>query len=156
MEIRRAEPRDAPAIRAVHARAIRALAAAHYDASTIEAWAGRMTDASYAAPIATRTMLVAEDADGRLAGFGQLEPDAGVIEACYVDPAHARRGVGRRLMDALEGAARVHGRSALLLHASRNAVTFYEALGWTREADARHELEPGVTLDCAIMRKRLR
>ena len=155
MRIRRAEPRDAPAIGAIHARAIRDLASSHYDEATIDAWVGRRTAADYAGPIATRTMIVAEDAGGSLAGFGQLAPDAGVVEACYVDPAHARRGVGRRIMAALEDAARAHGRTRLLLHASRNAVPFYASLGWSREVDAMHELAPGVRLACPTMRKRI-
>lgn len=155
MRIRRAVPADATAIWAIHTRAIRETASSHYPPQSVAAWSGRMTPESYVEPIEARVVLVAEEDDGRLSGFAQLHPVEGVVEACYVDPDFARAGVGRALMAALEDAARARGRSALLLHASTNAIAFYRALGWTREADARQELAPGAWLDCAIMTKRL-
>lgn len=153
--IRRAVPADAPAIWAIHARAIRESASSHYAPETVVAWSGRVTPASYAEPIATRVVLVAEDDDGRLAGFAELDPAAGIVRACYVDPDYDRRGVGRALMTAIEDEARAHGRSALLLDASVNAVPFYEALGWRVEARTRHELGRGASLDCAVMAKKI-
>jgi GNAT superfamily N-acetyltransferase len=98
-------------------------------------------------------LIVAEDEDRRLAGFADLDAQAGVVRGCYVEPDFARRGVGRALMDAVEREARSAGRSALLLDATRNAVPFYEALGWRAEAPARHPLGHGATLDCVIMSK---
>ena len=100
-------------------------------------------------------MLVAEAGGGRIAGFGQLDPREGVVQACYVDPDFGRRGAGRALMAALESEARLLGRATLTLDASLNAIAFYESLGWTRGADARHELAPGALLDCAIMTRRI-
>jgi GNAT superfamily N-acetyltransferase len=101
-------------------------------------------------------VLVACDASGRIAGFAELDPVEGLVKACYVDPDFDRQGVGRALMEGIERAAREHGRSALTLDASLNAVPFYEALGWRNECPARHELAPGAWLDCAIMTKPLR
>ena len=101
-------------------------------------------------------MLVAHDDADRIAGFAELDPDEGLVKACYVDPDFDRRGVGRALMHGVERAARAHGRTALTLDASLNAVPFYLALGWQRECATRHELAPGAWLDCAIMTKSLR
>jgi GNAT superfamily N-acetyltransferase len=153
--IRRAVPADAPAIWAIHTRAIRETASSHYAPETVVAWSGRMTPASYAEPIATKVVIVAEDDDGRLAGFAELDPVAGIVLACYVDPDFDRQGVGRSLMNALEAEARAHGRSALLLDASVNAIAFYESLGWRVEARARHDLGHGASLECAVMAKKI-
>ncbi|CAG1007684.1 phosphinothricin acetyltransferase [Burkholderiales bacterium] len=153
--IRRAVPVDAPAIWAIHTRAIRETASSHYAPEAVAAWSGRMTPASYAEPIDTQVVLVAENDDGRLGGFAQLKPREGIVQACYVDPDFNRRGVGRALMAALEDEARAAGRTALLLDASVNAIAFYESLGWRQETRARHELVPGAMLDCAIMTKKI-
>jgi len=153
--IRRAVPLDAPAIWAIHTRAIRETAVSHYPPEAAAAWSARMTPESYLEPIETRVVLVAEDDDGRIAGYAQLNPHEGIVQACYVDPDYGGRGVGRALMAAIEDEARAHGRTALLLDASLNAIAFYASLGWREEARARHELAPGALLDCAIMTKKI-
>jgi GNAT superfamily N-acetyltransferase len=55
----------------------------------------------------------------------------------FVDPAWQRRGIGKSLI--AEAIARCRGkatRPAIRLNASRNAVSFYEALGFVRVLDA--------------------
>lgn len=153
--IRRAVPADAASVWAIHTRAIREVASAHYDPATIAAWSGRVTPASCADAIATRIVVVAVTEDDRIAGFAELDPEAGIVRACYVDPDFTRQGVGRALMNAVEGEARAGGRSALLLDASLNAVAFYESLGWHAEAAARHGLGQGASFDCVVMTKKI-
>ena len=153
--IRRAVPADAPAIWAIHTRAIRETASSHYPPESVAAWSGRMAPERYVEPIEARVVLVAEDDDGRIAGFAQLDPRDGIVQACYVDPDFNGRGVGRALMAAIEDEARAAGRTALLLDASLNAIEFYATLGWHEEARAHHELAPGAWLDCAIMTKKI-
>ncbi|MFC7156613.1 hypothetical protein ACFQPA_14275 [Halomarina halobia] len=41
----------------------------------------------------------------------------------------------------------------LALSASRNAVPFYEALGWERVREATHEASDGVVLPVMVMRR---
>jgi GNAT superfamily N-acetyltransferase len=153
--MRRAVPADAAAIWAIHTRAIRETASSHYAPESIAAWSGRTTPASYLVPIATQVVVVACDDADRIVGFAELDPAEGLVKACYVDPDVDRRGVGRALMQAVERAACEHGRTALMLDASLNALPFYQALGWQRECATRHELAPGAWLDCAIMTKRI-
>ena len=153
--IRRAVPADAPAIWAIHTRAVRETASSHYPPESVAAWSGRMTPERYVEPIEARVVLVAEDDDGRIAGYAQLNPREGIVQACYVDPDYNGRGVGRALMAAIEDEARAAGRTALLLDASLNAIEFYATLGWREEARAHHELAPGAWLDCAIMTKKI-
>jgi putative acetyltransferase len=156
IRLRAARPDDAPAIHAVHARAIRSTAG-HYTHDEREAWVGGRTPASYLAAISGRHVVVAEtdDTPPRLLGFGQLLAPEGLIEAVYVDPDAARRGIGAALVAALEREARACGARTLALDASLNSVPFYRALGFTAAAAAQHPLAPGVSLRCMVMSKPL-
>jgi L-amino acid N-acyltransferase YncA len=155
IRVRPAQSADCAAIWAVHTRAIRHGAATHYSPGDLAAWSSRMTPASYAEPLLTRTVLVAERADGRIVGFAQLNAAEGAIDAVYVDPDETRRGAGRALVEALERQARTAGVTSLALDASLNAVPFYEALGYRRECDTRHALGDGHSIACVLMTKRL-
>lgn len=155
MRIRRATTADGGPIWAVHTRAIRHGCATHYPPSDIAAWSGRMTPAAYAEPLLTRSMFVAEDDDGRVTGFAQLDPGAGIVEGVYVDPDFARRGIGRALMAAITREAQRLGHERLVLDASLNAVAFYEALGFAVEAEVRHPLAAGHAIAAKLMSKRL-
>ena len=103
----------------------------------------------------SRVLLVAEDDDGRIAGYAQMEPVEGIIEGVYVDPDAQRRGVGRALVAGLERAAVRARLAGLLLDASLNAVPFYAALGYAVQGEARHGLGHGRTIACKVMSKRL-
>jgi GNAT superfamily N-acetyltransferase len=86
-----------------------------------------------------RTLLVAEDADG-IVGTVQLITDMPENQPHRADVAkllvHRRArgaGIGRRLMEAVEEAARGQGRRVLVLDtASDTAERLYERLGWQR------------------------
>lgn len=155
MRIRPATPADCAPIWAVHTRAIRHGCASHYPPRDIAAWSGRTSPASYAEALITRVMLVAEDDDGRIAGFAQLDPAEGVVEAVYVDPDFMRRGIGRALMRALEAEAGRLNLPRLVLDASLNAVPFYSAIGFVAEADVRHDLGTGHAIAAKLMTRRL-
>jgi GNAT superfamily N-acetyltransferase len=86
-----------------------------------------------------RTLLVAED-DAGIAGTVQLITDLPENQPHRADVAkllvHRRArgaGIGRRLMEAVEAAARAQGRRVLVLDtASPTAERLYERLGWQR------------------------
>lgn len=77
--------------------------------------------------------------DGHLVGVGGLRPvhgrpRLGRVVRLRVHPAVRRRGAGRRLMEALEDAARRRGLTDLLLDVGDHqpeALAFYRALGWS-------------------------
>lgn len=153
MRLRRAAPADRAPIWAVRTRAIRHGAASHYDADAIAAWTGRLTPAKCGERLLTRAMFVAEDDDGRIAGYAQLDPADGVVEAVYVDPDFARQGIGRALLAALEDEARRLGIDRLVLESSLNAVPFYAAQGYGKDADLASG--DGRAIACTLMSKRL-
>ena len=57
-------------------------------------------------------------------------PRCAKVERVAVPRARRRHGYGRRVMDAVETAARARGFQSLLLHAQLRALEFYERLGW--------------------------
>lgn len=86
-----------------------------------------------------RTLLVAEDEEG-IVGTVQMitdmpenQPHRADVAKLLVHRRARRAGVGRRLMEAVEAAAREQGRTVLVLDtASGAAERLYVRLGWTR------------------------
>ncbi|MCW2814060.1 MAG: hypothetical protein JWN84_1515 [Nocardioides sp.] len=84
-------------------------------------------------------LFVAVDDAGHLVGVGGLRPvhgrpRLGRVIRLRVHPAVRRQGAGRRLMEALEDAARRRGLTDLLLDVGDHqpeALAFYRALGWS-------------------------
>lgn len=96
-----------------------------------------------------RTLVVAEDAEG-IVGTVQLvtsmpenQPHRADVAKLLVHRRARGGGIGRRLMEAAEDAAREQGRRVLVLDtASGTAERLYERLGWQRV---------GVVPDYALM-----
>lgn len=93
--------------------------------------------------------------DGRMVGIGVLAPQVHEMRACYVSPAHGRRGVGRALVLAIEEMALARGLTRLVLDASVTAELFYRRLGYEVVSHGEHVLRGGVRMACAMMRKGL-
>lgn len=75
--------------------------------------------------------------DDSILGWCALQPGdrTASIEACWVRPGYARRGIGRLLVeDALRIAGEL-GRTAVRVVSDPNAVGFYEKLGFSRIGD---------------------
>jgi putative acetyltransferase len=126
---RRATASDAKAILRVRVAAIQGLASSHYPQAEIESWCAARTVESYYAEIEQKVVLVHEQ-DNELVAVGQLNPTTAFIEAIYVHPSHSSRGVGQRLLYALEVIAAERGIRELALEASLNAVEFYRQAGY--------------------------
>lgn len=82
--------------------------------------------------------VVALDAKKRVVGCGalrELEPGMGEVRRLWVNPVLRGRGIGRRLLSALEGAAAVAGFEKLRLHTHENlvaALLLFETNGYIR------------------------
>jgi ribosomal protein S18 acetylase RimI-like enzyme len=88
-----------------------------------------------------RVVLVAEEGDGEPVGMAQLvfsgatnADHRGEVQRVGVAAAFRGRGVGKRLMAALEAEARERGLTLLWLttHESTDACRFYEAIGYRK------------------------
>jgi putative acetyltransferase len=152
--IREATRADAGALASLHRASIGHLCAGTYSEAEVAAWTDGLEPHVYDALIASAYVVVAEE-NGALAGFGVCDSDASVVNAVYVAPGSARRGVGRRLMRALESHLVQAGVSEARLNATLNAVPFYAALGYVSMGAATNRLPSGVELACVAMTKRL-
>jgi GNAT superfamily N-acetyltransferase len=111
---------------------------------------GLVTLADYEAHIAGRGRTwVAED-DGRIVGFASADRETASIWALFVDPGHAGRGHGRRLLDRAVawlwdcGAQRI----VLSTEPGSRAEAVYRAAGWivtgtTTSGELKFELRRG-------------
>ncbi|MFK0382853.1 GNAT family N-acetyltransferase [Agrobacterium sp. NPDC090273] len=73
--------------------------------------------------------------DGTPVGTVRLDLDdaqagVGIVRLVAVLPEYQRRGVGSAMMQRLQSFAATKGAQRLDVHAARNAVPFYEKLGW--------------------------
>ncbi len=88
-----------------------------------------------------------------IVGFGVLTRRAAEIEAVYVNPEAARRGIGLEILRKLEERASARGLRQLRLNASLNAVPFYERAGYVAQERSKYRLLTGVEIACVPMMK---
>ena len=145
-------PGDCPALAALFYETVHTVNAAHYTPAQLDAWAPAcgpdlaVWDKSFRA----HRTLVAE-LDGRLAGFGDLDPAAGYLDRLYVHKDLQGRGVATALCNALEEAAA----GPVVTHASVTARPFFARRGY-RVLRAQQVERRGVTLANYVMEKRRR
>jgi len=152
--VRRAREVDCEAIWRIHARAIREIAKSHYTSEEIEAWASPRKPEHYVEAIRDKEFYVAEE-NGVVVGFGTLNQMQSEIEAVYVSPEVARRGIGNAILQRLEERARNLSIKSLKINASLNAVPFYKSAGYESRKEMKHRLASGVEIGCVLMTKRL-
>jgi ribosomal protein S18 acetylase RimI-like enzyme len=131
---------DAPAIARLHVAVWREAYRDLAPPEALQALELSKRQARWAEMLATaeRTVLVAE-CDGRIVGIGTAgaatAPELGghgEILYLYVDPTHARAGIGRRLMRRLAAALREQGYNSAALgvvEGNQPAIAFYKKLG---------------------------
>jgi Acetyltransferases len=160
--IRAALPGDARAIAALHIRswqwAYRNLLPAEY-LQRIEASLEQRTKAHYAAlanPSKRQRRWVAEY-NGTLAGFAFTDtsndpdatPEIAQVEALYLAPEAAGKGIGRALFSYTVAELRRQGYGQATLWVLKNnqhARKFYTSAGWLPDGQTKVEERPGVTL----------
>ncbi len=86
---------------------------------------------------------------------GELDPrtDAAKIRAFFVDPAHARKGVGRAILAECERAARAHGFSRFEMMATLPGVKLYQVCGYVPEARVDYPVGPDLSIEFVRMTK---
>lgn len=131
MNIRQATDHDRASICGVHRSSARSLSGV-YTHDQIERWVSIMTPDRYTPHV--DNILVAEE-HGSIVGFVWLSDD-GYVNAIYVAPAAAGKGVGSALLKRAEEKVIVQGITSLRLDATLNAVPFYERHGFVAEGDS--------------------
>lgn len=173
--LRPAELADLPALRQLIDASVRELSRHIYTDAEIESGL-RYVFGPDTALIADRTYFVLDDA-GTLAAAGGwsrrrtlyggdqaksgpdplLDPasEPARIRAFFVHPSYARRGLGRRLLEACAGFARSEGFRALELMATLPGIPLYRALGFEALEPSAPVLPDGVALRMVRMRRDL-
>jgi GNAT superfamily N-acetyltransferase len=151
--IRRAKQEDRESIWTIHTRAIKELCAGHYHRDELQSWSEVLKPIRYQTAISSGIFFVAVEED-HIVGFGHLSQKSGDVEAVYVSPDHSRHGIGRRLLDVLEGEGRKSGLSSLQLWATLNAVPFYQSAGYQSQELEKYLLASG-RVTCVYMTKEL-
>ena len=142
-------PKDCPALAALFYETVHTVNAAHYTPAQLDAWAPACGPdlAAWDKNFRAHRTLVAE-LDGRLAGFGDLDPAAGYLDRLYVHKDLQGRGVATALCNALEEAAA----GPVVTHASVTARPFFARRGY-RVLRAQQVERRGVTLANYVMEK---
>lgn len=176
MHLRPALPPDAPAIAALIVASIRGIGARRYSERQVESSLQHLFGVD-SQMIEDGTYFVVED-DGQIvgaggwsrrrtpfggdragavrdAGFRDPSREPAVARAFYVHPAWARRGVGRRLLDASEGAARDAGFGRVELVATLTGLPLYRAAGYEERGPVAIPLPDGVVIEAVRMEKAL-
>lgn len=171
LTIRPATADDIPALNALIERSGRELSRGYYTPAQVDA-AVRYVFGVDSRLVADSTYLVVRDGDEIVACGGwsrrrtlyggdqrpvgpdeMLDPatDAARIRAFFVAPEHARRGIGRLLLEACASAAAAAGYRRLELMATLPGVPLYAACGF-REIGPRTDILPdGTALDFVHM-----
>ena len=176
ISIRVATMEDIPALQELIPESARGLSQGYYTSQQIES-AIKYIFGVDTQLIADKTYYIAE-AEGQVVGCGGwskrktlyggdqmkaeqdplLDPkeDAGRIRAFFILPNWARRGIGRRIIEACEEAAKADGFTRMELGATLPGEPLYAAMGY--EVTDRFDIPmgDGTTLPCAHMKKELR
>src|SRR6266480_3578487 len=176
-KLRLATLEDVPALRELIARSIHGLGAADYTPAQIEAALQGafgvdtvlIRDGTYlVAETSTRDIVACVGWSRRRTLFGSdtraerdeswLDPktDAAKIRAFFVDPAHARRGIGRAILARCEAEAIGAGFSSFELMATLPGQRLYEKCGYLPDPAIDHLLPGGLTIRMVPMHKRVR
>jgi GNAT superfamily N-acetyltransferase len=173
--IRAATASDRAAIEALIAASARGLSAGDYTDAQVEAALGSAFGFD-SQLVADGTYFVVEDG-GVLVGCGGwsyratrfgsdgqpgrsaevLDPatDAARIRAFFIHPDHARRGLGRALLERCESEARARGFRAAELTATLPGLRLYATCGYTGGPRETHPLPGNQTIEFVPMRKTL-
>ena len=173
--LRLATPADAPEIDALMKASIRAIFPAFY---TAQQTASSEVHIGHVDPMliedGTYLVLVSPD-DGSIVACGGwsrrdklfsgesaqegrarlLDPatEPARVRAMFVRADRTRRGLGTRILDACEAAARAEGFRMLSLMATLPGLLLYERFGFTVRSHGPITLPDGVLVDCAAMDK---
>ncbi len=174
--LRRATLEDQPVLGELIARSIRGLGADDYSQGQIDAALNGAFGVDTAL-IRDGTYFVAITQSGKIVGCGgwsrrrtlfgsdaraerddaDLDPrtEAAKIRAFFVDPAHARQGIGRALLERSESEAEAAGFSRLELMATLPGVRLYERYGYVPGESLSYPLPGGFSIRFVPMSKQI-
>jgi GNAT superfamily N-acetyltransferase len=175
LALRKATPADVPELRALIARSARGLSTGDYRPAQVEG-ALRGAFGIDSQLLADQTYFVVQDAahcvgcggwsyrSTLFGGDARADRDASVLDpntqpakirAFFVDPGHARRGIGTLLLAHCESQARQHGYREVELMATLPGVKLYAARGYRGLPMVHFDVGGGESIEFIPMRKSL-
>jgi putative acetyltransferase len=154
LRVRAFEPPDADAVADLFHASVREAGIRDYTPEQVAAWSPSKPDPQkYLKQAAGRTILVAVDDCGQIAGYGDLEPN-GHIDHLYCRPDRIGTGVGSAIYAALEDAAKEMGIAVLFVEASEASRRLFARRGF--HVDTRNDfMLRGVSIHNYRMSKRI-
>ncbi|MEM8629637.1 MAG: GNAT family N-acetyltransferase [Pseudomonadota bacterium] len=158
LTVRPANARDVDAVDALLARSYPRLLKPDYPPSVMVT---ALPIISRAQPelVVCGTYYVAEDLDWNLLGAGGWTPRPGSriadVRHLVTDDRATRRGVARSIMEQVFSDARKTGVRTLDCKATRTAVPFYQAMGFTTLGPIEVGLRPGISFPAIQMQRAL-
>lgn len=142
--IRTAQQQDASEISHVIIAALRTTNAQDYSPEVIARVEKSFSPAAVSTFIDQRQVVVAIENDG-IVGTASL--DGQVVRSVFVLPDSQRKGIGRKLMEAIEQAASDGGVEVLSVPSSVTAEAFYIQLGFVSMRDIYHGDERTIVME---------
>ncbi len=151
LKIEKAKRKDAQVALEIRNAAIRSQCISHYSMDVIKGWtSGELSD-EFMDSVEKNLYLATYD--NQVVGTGMINIETGKIDAIFVHPSHMQKGVGRKIIEFLEGMALSHGLETLTLQSTLNAARFYRACGFVGNEVDTYTTSRGVSLDCIPMIK---
>jgi len=142
---------DVTVLWALRTRCLRELCSRHYPADVIARWSASPPPGHYPALLEQGGCVVAEDAQGRVVGYGMLVLQDNEVDALVVDPDTAGQGIGAAVLQRLLALAAAD--ADIVLWSSLNAVAFYQRAGFIAEGPQDYLHPSGITLAAIRMRR---
>jgi N-acetylglutamate synthase-like GNAT family acetyltransferase len=154
MRIRKARIADSAEIARLHRGTIRTVNKQDYPQEDIEAWSKRSTASRFRNSHHKVQRYVAVE-DGKIIGFVDIDrEDPEELGGLYIHRKFIGKGVGSKLLKAMESMAKKQGAKRLHLQSTLTAIPFYQKKGFKLLRKSKHTIN-NRTLDIAIMEKKL-
>ncbi len=147
--IRRVAAGEEHVLWSVFHSSVHEIAKSHYNQEQLDAWApAEYPRDAWASRILQNRPFIAE-LEGMIVGFADIQPN-GYIDHFFVSGKMTGKGVGARLMQALEETAKANNIPCMFSNVSRSAESFFLKHGFLVEF-RRQVMVEGVNLDNARM-----
>lgn len=151
LKIEKANRKDARVALEIRNAAILNQCVGHYSMEILKKWtSGELSD-QFMDAVEANCYVAIEDK--QIVGTGMVNIETGKIDAIFVHPSHMRKGIGKKIIEFLEGIALSRGLKTLALQSTLNAAAFYRACGFVGNKVDTYTTSRGVSLDCIPMIK---
>jgi GNAT superfamily N-acetyltransferase len=154
--IRPGEVADLPTLLKLQQESIAVLSQATYTPTQIQALINHQGEVRALYREAPHELLFVAEIKGKIVGFSALDFHYSLIQGLFIDPAWARKGVGKQLLAHMESLAQDRGRRWMQVMSSLTGIPFYASQGYTSTGETGFATSDQVWIPCQNMEKRLR